>query len=99
MLTPKSPPETETCPFCQFQREIIAIKFPLFRPATALFVCPSCGSACAESNGSKNNKTARLRRQNISLPVPLAQPDASATDSVSEAITGSILRQSQSRSR
>jgi hypothetical protein len=96
VLKPES--SFETCPYCQFQREIIAIKFPLFRPATALFVCPSCGSACAESNGSKKNKPPRLRLRNISLPVPLAQPDASATDSVSEAITDSILRQSQSHS-
>jgi uncharacterized Zn finger protein (UPF0148 family) len=102
MLTPESPPETETCPFCQFQREIVAIKFPLFRAATALFVCPSCGSACAEPNALKNNKPARLRRQISAIsPVAQARPDApaSATDSVSEAVTDTILRRSQSHSR
>jgi hypothetical protein len=55
------PSETETCSYCQFRREIDFIKFPLFRPAIALFVCPSCASACAEPNGFKSKKTGRLR--------------------------------------
>jgi hypothetical protein len=91
MLTAESSFEIETCPYCLFRREIVAIKYRLFGPATALFVCPSCGSASAEPNGFKNKKPGRLRRRNIRLPDPQAQPDAPAliTDSVSEAITDS----------
>src|SRR4051794_1619580 len=97
MLTPESSFEIEICPYCQFRRDIITMKFPLFRPATALFVCPSCGSACAVTNGFKNKKPGRLRLRNIRLPDPQVQPDAPAliTDSVSEAITNLVRRQSQ----
>jgi hypothetical protein len=86
MFTAQSSFEIETCSYCQLRREIIAIKFPLFRPATALFVCPSCGSACAEPNGIKNKKLGRLRLRNISLPVPQEQPNAPVlvTDSANE---------------
>jgi hypothetical protein len=38
MLRPENSFEIEICPYCQFRREIIAIKFPLFRPAIALFL-------------------------------------------------------------
>src|ERR1700730_16792434 len=97
MLRPENSFEIEICPYCQLRREIIAIKFPLFRPATALFVCPSCGSACAEPNGFKNKKPGRLRLRNISLPVPQEQPNAPVlvTDSPNEAITELVRRQSQ----
>jgi hypothetical protein len=37
------------CPHCLLRREIIALKFPLFRPPRALFACPSCGSALADA--------------------------------------------------
>jgi len=96
MLTPQSSFEIEIYPYCQFRREIITIKFPLFRPATALFVCPSCGSACAVSNGFKNKKPGRLRLQNIRLPDPQAQPDAptAVMGCVSELGTDSIPEQS-----
>jgi hypothetical protein len=94
MLRPENSFEIEICPYCQFRREIIAIKFPLFRPAIALFVCPSCGSACAEPNGFKNKKPARLRLRNIGLRVPQAHPDAptSVMDSLSEPVADSIRR-------
>jgi hypothetical protein len=39
------------CPYCLLRREIIAVKFPLFRSPSALFVCPSCGSALADRDG------------------------------------------------
>jgi hypothetical protein len=97
MLTAESSFEIETCPYCQLRREIIAIKFPLFRPATALFVCPSCGSACAEPNRSKNKKPGRLRLRNINLPVPQEKPNAPVLvkDSGNEAITELVRRQNQ----
>jgi hypothetical protein len=85
---------SEICPYCDFRREIVTIKFRLFRPAIALFVCPSCGSAAAEPNGSTKKKPGRLRLRSISLPVPQAQPEALITDSVSEAIIDSVQRQS-----
>jgi hypothetical protein len=68
----------ETCPYCDIRREIVAMKFSLFRPATALFVCPSCGSASAEPNGFKNKKPGRLRLRSISYLLfrQSAQPDA-----------------------
>jgi hypothetical protein len=90
MLTAESSFEIETCSYCQLRREIIAIKFPLYRPATALFVCPSCGSACAEPNRSKNKRPGRLRLRNISLPVPQEQPNAPVlvTDSGSQVTAG-----------
>jgi hypothetical protein len=93
MVTRENPSEIETCPYCQFRREIVAIKFPLFKPATALFVCPSCGSACAEPNGFKNKKPARLRLRNISLSVPQAQPNASMSVASDQAAVESIRQQ------
>ncbi len=44
------------CPYCLLQREIIAIKFSLFKPCTALFVCPSCGSSFADVDGPSNKR-------------------------------------------
>jgi hypothetical protein len=80
--------EIETCPYCQFPREIIAINFPLFRPVIALFVCTSCGSAAAEPTGSKVRNSARLRFWDR-FPVPQARPDESASvmDGISEALS------------
>jgi hypothetical protein len=42
------------CPYCLLRREIIAVKFWLFKPCTALFVCPSCGSTFADVDGPSN---------------------------------------------
>jgi hypothetical protein len=61
MSTPPDECLVETdCPYCLLRCEIIAVKFPLFRPPTALFVCPSCGSALAYRDGA-TTKRDRLR--------------------------------------
>jgi hypothetical protein len=48
------------CSYCLLRREIIALKFPLFRSPRALFVCPSCGSVLADGDGPKTKRD-RLR--------------------------------------
>jgi len=48
------------CPYCRLQREIIAVRFSLFKPCEALFVCPACGSTFADVN-EPSNKPGRLR--------------------------------------
>jgi transposase-like protein len=45
---------SENCPYCLLPREIIAVRFSLFKPCTALFVCPSCGSTSADVDGPSN---------------------------------------------
>jgi hypothetical protein len=35
--------DTDQCPSCLSTCEIVALKFHLFRPASALMVCTSCG--------------------------------------------------------
>jgi hypothetical protein len=44
-----STPESE-----RRRREIIAVRFSLFRPCMALFVCSSCGSIFADVDGPSN---------------------------------------------
>jgi hypothetical protein len=42
------------CPYCILRREIIAVRFSLLRLPAAVFVCPSCGSAVADDDGTSN---------------------------------------------
>src|ERR1700681_2676938 len=42
------------CPYCLLRREIIAVRFSLLRLPAAVFVCPSCGSAVADDDGTSN---------------------------------------------
>jgi hypothetical protein len=56
------PPESERppdsdCPYCLLRREIIAVRFSLFKPCTALFVCPFCGSTFADVDGPSNKRS------------------------------------------
>jgi hypothetical protein len=92
MATPENSSAIETCPYCHFRREIVAMKFSLFRPATALFVCPSCGSASAEPNGFKNKRRGRLRLLSISYLLfrQSAQPDAPISATNDEATVDAI---------
>ena len=48
------------CPYCLLQREIIAVRFSLFKPCEALFVCSACGSTFADVS-EPSNKPGRLR--------------------------------------
>jgi transposase-like protein len=47
---------SENCPYCLLPREIIAVRFSLFKPCTALFVCPSCGSTFADIGGPSRKR-------------------------------------------
>jgi hypothetical protein len=64
------------CPYCLLRREIIAVRFSLFRPAAAVFVCPSCGSATADDDGASNKhghpKDSFFMRGKRTLTVSLA---------------------------
>jgi hypothetical protein len=56
-----SMPESERlldsdCPYCLLRREIIAVRFSLLKPCTALFVCPSCGSTFADGDGPSDKR-------------------------------------------
>jgi len=42
--------DTEQCPSCLSTYEIVALKFHLFRPASALMVCMRCGMVQSEIN-------------------------------------------------
>jgi transposase-like protein len=44
------------CPYCLLRREIIAVRFSFFKPCTALFVCPSCGSTFADIDGPSRKR-------------------------------------------
>jgi hypothetical protein len=72
--------QSETCPYCLLPREIIAVRFSLFKPCAALFVCPSGGSTSADVDGTNNIrdrsrhlKTHLLLRWKRSNIVPLAR--------------------------
>jgi predicted RNA-binding Zn-ribbon protein involved in translation (DUF1610 family) len=45
--------ESDDCPHCQRLLEIAAIKLSLFGGTVALFVCPNCGLARAETPDEK----------------------------------------------
>ena len=42
--------ETGQCPCCRTGYEIVALKFHLFRPASALMVCMTCGMVQSDFN-------------------------------------------------
>jgi hypothetical protein len=69
------------CPYCLLRREIIAVKFPLFRPTTALFVCPSCGSALAARDGPTTKRDRLLNYPSLIVGPPAAsvQPEKKRT--------------------
>jgi hypothetical protein len=50
----KRTPLDNDCPYCLLRRAIIAVRFSLFKPCTALFGCPSCGSIFADVDGPSN---------------------------------------------
>jgi hypothetical protein len=83
------------CPYCLLGREIIAVKFPLFRPTTALFVCPSCGSALAARDGP-TTKRDRLRHRGHypSLiggpPAASVQPDKNSPASTGASVSADV---------
>jgi hypothetical protein len=83
------------CPYCLLRREIIAVKFPLFRPTTALFVCPSCGSALA-ARDRPTTKRDRLRHRGHypSLiggpPAASVQPDKNSPASTGASVSADV---------